>query len=137
MRIAWSRDLSDIKKLQNPWKKFLLVFYNSISILRLKYFPEKNEKNKYFKIRKGNKISILKTFSTILFLSHPINLQTDYFLNRSSPGKYLSSLKGTVKVISSNHPCKDDNAGFTMIPLIPFSDNKFEKFCQFSWLKSN
>jgi len=34
------------------------------------------------------------------------------------------TLKGTVYVFSSDHPCKDDNAGFTKVPLkaLPYQD---------------
>ena len=36
--------------------------------------------------------------------------------------EFLTNLKGTVRVISSEPPCKDANARFTTVPIIVLSD---------------
>ena len=36
--------------------------------------------------------------------------------------------KGTVSVISSDPPCKEDNARLTMVPLKPFTVNRVETY---------
>ena len=41
------------------------------------------------------------------------------------------SVKGTVRVISSDPPCKDGNVRFTTVPLKPLSDPKMWKILSF------
>ena len=67
---CWSRDISDIKKLENPRKKVILVFYSSIIILKLKYFPEKTEKIDILRYEKGIKYLSRNLFQ--LFYVSPI-----------------------------------------------------------------
>ena len=50
--------------------------------------------------------------------------------------KMFFNMKGTVRVISSNPPMKNDNARFTTVPLKSLSDKLFGSYFCFSRFKS-
>ena len=48
--------------------------------------------------------------------------------------KDIIKLKGNKYLISSDPPCKNGNARFTIVPLKPLSDQKCGRYCRF-WLE--
>ena len=59
---------------------------------------------------------------------------SEHFKDKNSRSEFFLSdpLKGTVSLISSEPPYKDDNARLTRVPLKPLSDHLCGRYCRFS-----
>ena len=64
---------------------------------------------------------ILNILSLVMNKKYPCYLHLHQVLETFAPKHQHDSLKGIMRVISSDTPCKDDNVGLTTVSLQAFS----------------